>query len=871
VIEGKKLENADALSGSTGDGSYSLNIIVPTYSPRHNANGISELATTGTYGQGAVTPIPDPFDNNWLIQNGYEPFVLGAYSAEGEVDSAPVMHPAAQRTGPTRFGGDVSSTSVPITFELADETDRVEVLFAVRLAPPDLEEISPVGQAFPGTNAGAARGAADFFPGPGPIFVGYDVGKPTGIATVPIRVDRHHCEDDDECVPGQFCLGVPGVCEDPCVDDSTCPSDEVCEDGTCEPPPPPCVEQEDCTGDLTCIGGFCVPECPTDCADPEFCDRDACIPPDGTPPCVVETQCDPSEVCEDGVCQPPLPPCDVSCPEGTVCDGGFCEPPEQPCTEPGDCPGGDICVEGVCNPGQPPCLPGDCPTCTYEGDCPGGDTCLEGVCVPTQPPVPCLDDLECPTDQSCEGGFCTPPPEPCGPGGICRPGELCETGPNVCVPEHPPVPCTGTSDCPSGDECTGGFCEPPPRDPCQNNNQCGADDVCNNGWCEPPCNDTSECAGGSVCQGGFCTPPDPCENQNQCGGDDVCNYGACEPPPVPCTEDTECSSGYCDGGFCQPPHTPIPCTNAASDCPSGDLCVSGYCEPPQGCTNDTDCPGGELCYEDGTCQPGQPPVPCELDNECPPTNDDVWVPVCYGGFCQPSPGSCNADEDCPGGFGCIEGICLPVDPPNTCVTVFDCAGNETCVSGVCTPGGDPNQCETADDCPINPNDDVGPACVGGMCTSASYAPTTCGSINDCSPGFGCELSLCVPVVGACQLDGDCGGEGQECVGGWCGSSCSTSADCGNGDVCAFGRCATSCSVFSECGDYEACLGGGCVPVVAAVNNLNGDQSLWDVDMPNNGELKGGCNAAGETSGGSFLFLLGLAFVLRRRKNMGSAQ
>ena len=44
---------------------------------------------TGTYGEGAITPIPDPFDDNWLVDNGYSPFVLGAYADTGDVDLAP--------------------------------------------------------------------------------------------------------------------------------------------------------------------------------------------------------------------------------------------------------------------------------------------------------------------------------------------------------------------------------------------------------------------------------------------------------------------------------------------------------------------------------------------------------------------------------------------------------------------------------------------------------------------------------------------------------------------------------------------------------------------------------------------------------------
>src|SRR6188508_2101225 len=56
IMEGKKLEDADGLVGSTGDGRYGAAIILPTYSPRNNANALIDLQVTGTYGTGFITP-----------------------------------------------------------------------------------------------------------------------------------------------------------------------------------------------------------------------------------------------------------------------------------------------------------------------------------------------------------------------------------------------------------------------------------------------------------------------------------------------------------------------------------------------------------------------------------------------------------------------------------------------------------------------------------------------------------------------------------------------------------------------------------------------------------------------------------------------
>src|SRR6188508_2002380 len=63
IMEGSKLEDADINSGSAGDGVYSAEIILPNFSPKQGANGLQDLQVTGTYGAGAITPIPDPFDD----------------------------------------------------------------------------------------------------------------------------------------------------------------------------------------------------------------------------------------------------------------------------------------------------------------------------------------------------------------------------------------------------------------------------------------------------------------------------------------------------------------------------------------------------------------------------------------------------------------------------------------------------------------------------------------------------------------------------------------------------------------------------------------------------------------------------------------
>lgn len=478
IMEGKKLADADGLAGAIGDGRYGAAIIVPTYSPRHDANSISDLQTTGTYGQGALRPIPSPFDDQWLVDNGYAPFVLGAYADTGDVDLAPVIDVAAQRSGPTRFGGAVGSVSVPIAFAVPATATRVELRFAVRLAPPALQPIQPGGQAFPGTVGGTAKGAADFFPGPGPIFVGYEVGAPTGIATVPIRVERHRCDSDDECPPGEAC-GEDGTCSEPCTDDASCPTDMVCEDGTCQEPPPPCEADVDCEGNLTCIGGYCVPECPLDAGggDPIVCD-----PGDGEPPCVRDSQCNRNNVCEDGVCQP--------------CD--------HPCDGENTCRTGLVCVNGWCEQTPTTCTGGDCPVtvaCTDQYDCAGGQLCTDGVCADGGGNV-----KQCTADSNCASGACI--------------GGACAVSP-VAV-----IACSAGVVCPAGHDCVSGRCTRRPGT-CELDGDCGDGEQCLAGWCGRACDADGDCGGAEACKLDRCVAT--CTSTNQCALGEACFDGGCMP------------------------------------------------------------------------------------------------------------------------------------------------------------------------------------------------------------------------------------------------------------------------------------------------------------------------------------------------------
>lgn len=200
VIDGQARDTADAESGGLNDGLYRSMFLLPTYSQRNNENGISDIAAgengiRNLYGAGDVTPVPagHPEDDGMTF--------LGAVSDTGAcgapVIGAPTFHEGASLfAGPSGGNQSVIGVIVPVDLTCPADAQRIDLSFAIRLAPDRLQKITgglSTGrqQGFPGTTFGPpspVSGAAGYFSGPGPLFVGYFVGDPTGIATVPIKV-----------------------------------------------------------------------------------------------------------------------------------------------------------------------------------------------------------------------------------------------------------------------------------------------------------------------------------------------------------------------------------------------------------------------------------------------------------------------------------------------------------------------------------------------------------------------------------------------------------------------------------------------------------------------------------------------------------
>ena len=317
-----------------------------------------------------------------------------------------------------------------------------------------------------------------------------------------------------------------------------------------------------------------------------------------------------------------------------------------------------------------------------------------------------------------------------------------------------------------------------------------------------------------------------------------------------CTPDPQTMCGYYDGGT-------ETRTLTADD-------INGVCTlypgsgPPPTCTLDTDCEDNYRCI-DGDCV-GQMCAHCTVHEEC--GDDDDY---CLSGFTDGNyycGVSCTADTECGTGNTCFDlggGVkqCLP--------TLLDCTG-----SG--------QTCTLSTDCP------AGYVCEGGLCVP--QPPPECTVNEDCATGYICQDQRCVPDPSPhhppctqCTTNEECGWETDDCVTlypdgnpfadgmSYCGRSCeSVGGDCGAGFACfEFGdrpaQCLpedrvctwcdpvwmTGCPDGSYC-DFVNCFSGICRPGTAGAKPLgercSGDlecESMQCVDQVGVSFCSGACN------------------------------
>ncbi len=165
-------------------------------------------------------------------------------------------------------------------------------------------------------------------------------------------------------------------------------------------------------------------------------------------------------------------------------------------------------------------------------------------------------------------------------------------------------------------------------------------------------------------------------------------------PTGGCKTDTDCPlSYYCKNAKCEKvPTTPPSGCKKDADCVKPNVCdkVSAMCVPPSttptgGCKSNSDCTPPNLCdTKSGKCLPptGKGCDPVEgLD--CP-TGE-----VCVGRQCVKLPtGGCTNNSQCPSGFYCKNGLCVPNGTPPSgggCTKTSQCPSGQVCVNGKCVP------------------------------------------------------------------------------------------------------------------------------------------------------------------------------------------
>jgi hypothetical protein len=157
---------------------------------------------------------------------------------------------------------------------------------------------------------------------------------------------------------------------------------------------------------------------------------------------------------------------------------------------------------------------------------------------------------------------------------------------------------------------------------------------------------------------------------------------------------------------------------------------------------------------------------------------------------------CSENTPCSFGSVCVSGKCQE----QLCATSDQCDIEQYCTEKhVCTSG-----CQADSDCKF-----------GDVCDTDTNTctPKKCGSGRvDCSFGQFCNISgECYDAGGyycrSCNDDYECGGNGNLCIGGYCGVACEHDSDCPNGYNClAFTdlngnvvaqQCYTACSLYAE--------------------------------------------------------------------------
>ena len=330
---------------------------------------------------------------------------------------------------------------------------------------------------------------------------------------------------------------------------------------------------------------------------------------------------------------------------------------------------------------------------------------------------------------------------------------------------------------------------------------CGAHGECAPGWCDP---ETLSCV--------------VCLEDEHCPAGWICVDQECTPGPEGCASDADCEDGVCDDS-----------TGDCVECLEDADCGEGFRCDPEGCVQLLCVPGALTCYQDMVqilCNTDGSGTAWEksCDDNDPCTEGDG----CVDGEClETTPTDCDDDNFCTDdGCGGAAGGCYHTFNDEPCDDGFECTIDDHCDAGECKGGTKVCDCVDDGDCAVHEDGD---ACNGtlycdadGTCSLDEDTVVTCPATNEI-----CKDFLCQPETGTCYLANKvqgtpCGDEDPCTLDEWCeGGLCiGFPMDCNDGNPCTNELCVPGegcqftfndnpCNDGAPCTWPDACVEGIC--------------------------------------------------------------
>jgi hypothetical protein len=284
-----------------------------------------------------------------------------------------------------------------------------------------------------------------------------------------------------------------------------------------------------------------------------------------------------------------------------------------------------------------------------------------------------------------------------------------------------------------------------------------------------------DCGGGTLLDGIPCTDNSQCSS-GACG---VNGSGNCCSSPCS-TADATCGAIGCDdSGACQYPDSNTACS--AGSC-SGSTLTQSSCDGAGNCGAPTSapCPGNFACLSSTSCFTAcNFPSNCASGFHCVPDFQQCLPPAQTGDRCL-------QDSDCVDGDYCNGGV-LGEDTFGTCTVRATsggpCSDNSQCPSGVCIGNCCSTACDTSDPvCGASSCDDTG-ACVYPDTSVICFGEACYGTTDH---HYLCSGGQCTDFSGPCAGNLTCGAPSDN--NGACWTSCTDDTQCVSGFHCDAGAC-----------------------------------------------------------------------------------